>query len=57
MSKYKVHITKTMICDAILEASDTEDLNSVIDTAMDNGVLSFNKEDAKYDVKVEKINE
>lgn len=53
--QYKVKITRTTICEAILQAEDDEDLNDVIDTAIKNQVISFDSKNNKYEVEVDSI--
>jgi DNA-binding protein YbaB len=53
--KYKVKITRTTICEAILQAEDNEDLNDVVNTAINNHVISMEDKNSKYDVEVESL--
>lgn len=52
MSKFKVKITKTQICETILQADDKEDLQDVVNTAIANNVFSFDKDKNSINVEV-----
>lgn len=55
MAEYKVKITKTQTCETILKAEDNDDLNEIVEEAMNSGMLSFDKSEPKFKVEVKEL--